>query len=35
VFAEGLQRPYGVAFVPPSDPQYIVTVHGLGYKFTG
>jgi glucose/arabinose dehydrogenase len=23
VFAEGLDRPYGIAFVPPADPQYV------------
>ena len=23
VFAEGLERPYGIVFVPPADPQYV------------
>ena len=23
VFAESLERPYGIAFVPPADPQYV------------
>ena len=23
VFAEGLDRPYGIAFLPPADPQYV------------